>query len=156
MRVLAPILGRSPRTAKRFVNLYRVLKAREYVASALNPLLEAESLGGMLLLAFVAGHPRGTRAFLDAIDAADPEQSVTDFMRWVEQAAETSDAKVTNLQDILSGPIGEVAANAAEEYLGELQMADLQRWLPTVRRFSFRSEIARDTSYVHAFSPDTR
>jgi hypothetical protein len=156
MQLLAAILGRSPRTAKRFVNLYRVLKAREYVASALNPLLEAESLGGMLLLAFVAGHPRGTRALLDAIDTAKPELRVSDFFKWDAQATESGEGRAVDLQDISSDPIGKVAADAAEHYLDELQMADLQRWLPTVRRFSFRSEIARVISYIQAFCAEAR
>lgn len=156
MRQLAPILGRSPRTAKRFVNLYRVLKAREYVASTLNPLLEAESLGGMLLLALVTGHPRGTKELLDTIEEAPAEQQVTAFMTWAAQPAPALQGGegLGKLWNTLPAAIGEVISTTTAEHLSQLSMGHLQRWLPTVRRFSFRAEIARDSSYVDAFSEE--
>lgn len=163
MRKLAPILGRSPRTAKRFINLYRVLKAREFIASALNPLREAESLGGMSLLALVAGNPLGTKLVLDAIQAAPPEQGVGEFMQWEPQSLPegsnpmddsdpTSSTGLGQFRGKLPDVIGQVLAETAAAYLSDLRMEDLQRWLPTVRRFSFRSEIARDAKHAEAFS----
>ncbi len=151
MRKLSDVVGRSPRTVKRFVNLYRVLKAREFVASALTPLRESETLGGMLLLALIAGHPRGTRRLLEEIETAPEEKGVTDFFGWNEEQRQ-SEGGLAVLDEVLPKEILPTLARTAKEHLGDLMMFHLQRWLPTVRRFSFRAEIARGASYTDVFS----
>jgi hypothetical protein len=103
----------------------------------------------MLLLAVVAGNPRGTERLLKAIESAPADQGVTEFFGW-DAAKNQATGKLASLE--LSEDVMRTLAITAKDHIGDLLMQDLQRWLPTVRRFSFRSDIARDASYADTFS----
>lgn len=72
MEQLSPLLGRSPRTLKRFVNVYRLFKVREPdvvdFADADRP--DADYLIVLYLLAEVTGRPESASHLFDAIRAA--------------------------------------------------------------------------------------
>jgi hypothetical protein len=73
MEQLSPLLGRSPRSLKRFVNVYRLFKVREPdvldFADADRP--DADYLIVLYLLAEVTGRPDSADDLFDAIRAAD-------------------------------------------------------------------------------------
>jgi hypothetical protein len=74
MESLAPLLGRSPRALKRFVNTYRLIKARlgDPVSFGIqrHPIRHDDAV--MLLLAAATGSPRLGPRLLDALLMPSP------------------------------------------------------------------------------------
>lgn len=155
MRDLSVVVGRSPRTAKRFVNLYRVLKAREFIARSLTPLRQSEYLGGLLLLGLVTGNPAALPGILSAIEGAPEGTPVPDFFRWDDTEQEFKKG-LASLDGDLPEPVAKALSRCAAEYLTGLSMGDLQRWAPTVRRFSFSADVARMPDVDEVFYPPVR
>ncbi|SME94884.1 EVE domain-containing protein [Tistlia consotensis] len=151
MRDLSAVVGRSPRTAKAFVNIWRILKSRESIGRALAPLRREESCGGLLLLALVVGHPHGAEAILDLVQSANPATPVGDLFPQPEEGA--MDKRPGALKEAgVSQALYREIARVTRTHLGsELTAAALQHWLPTVRRFSFSAAVARDPAYLDLF-----
>jgi hypothetical protein len=103
MERLAPVIGRSPRTVKRFVNVYRLIKVR-----AAEPLdfvdpgrPDSDHLVVAYLLAEVTGRRAGAAALFEQIRAADDDDPLPDvpngfpsqcgpYKRWVDEVARFS------------------------------------------------------------------
>jgi hypothetical protein len=142
MHDLAPMLLHSPRTAKRFVNLYRIFKAREMLANLEHPGTKQELLGGMLLLALVVGHNKFSTKLLEHIGNCPSENTlvklfITNKLMFPDNK-KGNQSIGTDLEQISFKTIEGVIAN----YLGELTMGQLIDKLATVRRFSFHSNVA--------------
>ncbi|MFI7119809.1 P-loop NTPase fold protein [Amycolatopsis sp. NPDC049868] len=124
---LAPFI-RSPRAAKRLLNLYRLLRAR-FAGEELAGFLsdgdrEAPFRAVLVLLAVHVGHPGAVRWFAD-LDATDPGESALEIV------SSMNDHELRpKLERGLSGEAWPLLAGS------------YQRWLPLVNRFSF----ARDRS----------
>lgn len=124
---LAPLV-RSPRAAKRLLNLYRLLRAR-FAGEALAEFLsdgdrEAPFRAVLVLLAVHVGHPDAVRWFA-SIEGTDPDDKA------VEIVSSMNDHELRpKLERGLSGEAWPLLAGS------------YQRWLPLVNRFSF----ARDRS----------
>jgi hypothetical protein len=100
MRELAPLLGRSPRALKRFVNVYRLVKAglspeqhRAFLAKE-NGLSDSRAV--LFLLAVDTGAPRAAVELLRALrdprerSEGDPPTTLTELVDAVEKAAKDS------------------------------------------------------------------
>ncbi|WP_340681594.1 P-loop NTPase fold protein [Amycolatopsis coloradensis] len=124
---LAPLV-RSPRAAKRLLNLYRLLRAR-FAGEDLAEFLsdgdrEAPFRAVLVLLAVHVGHPDAVRWFAD-LDGSDPDDKA------IEIVSKMNDHELRpKLERGLSGEAWPLLA------------VSYQRWLPLVNRFSF----ARDRS----------
>jgi len=120
---LAPLI-RSPRAAKRLLNLYRLLRARlagedlaEFLADGSR---EAPFRAVMVLLSVLVGYPEAVSWFFAILEGADPEDSA------LEIGSSLNDHELRpKLERGLSG-------GSWPE-----QAASYQRWLPLVNRFSF-------------------
>lgn len=124
---LAPLI-RSPRAAKRLLNLYRLLRAR-FAGEELAGFLadgdrEAPFRAVLVLLAVHVGHPDAVRWF-STLEGTDPEDKA------VEIVSSMNDHELR--PKLERGLSGELWPQLAASY---------QRWLPLVNRFSF----ARDRS----------
>ncbi|MGY6652579.1 P-loop NTPase fold protein [Amycolatopsis sp. TRM77291] len=124
---LAPLI-RSPRAAKRLLNLYRLLRAR-FAGEELAEFLadgdrEAPFRAVLVLLAVHVGHPDAVRWF-SSLEGTDPEDKA------VEIVSSMNDHELR--PKLERGLSGEMWPQLAASY---------QRWLPLVNRFSF----ARDRS----------
>jgi hypothetical protein len=150
MRDLASVVGRSPRAAKAFVNIWRVLKARESIARVLAPLRPEESCGGLLLLALVVGHPNGAETILDLVQSAPSGTSVQTLFSVPEGDLKRMPA-ASSSQAPVSPVLYQELARTAQRHLGNLTTDVLRTWLPTVRRFSFDATVARNPTYVGLF-----
>jgi hypothetical protein len=135
---LAPLLGRSPRALKRFVNLYRLIKAgltpAEHSAFVRH---SQDSLGGfqavLFLLAIDTGLPRVSRLVFDTLL----------------EMKETGDFGVKQLLEKLDNhPSANTADwNALRDWIGGLDgrekldrgMAVIAEWVPQVARYSFQA-----------------
>lgn len=126
---LAAVVGRSPRTAKRFVNVYRVLRASQ-PARRLDELLgDGDGKGGfepvLLLLAAVVGCPAEARELFAALRAAKGETTLRELVAAMpESPAASRQWRRFRL----------LAENAA----GEWTAGKLSRWVDEVGRYSFR------------------
>lgn len=130
MEQLASILGRTPRAIKRFVNIYRLIKASIEEESEQTRFLESGDFRCvLLLLALDTGMPEIAREFYTTIQ---------------------SDAAVYELAHLLNEPnrlpekLGgiqvwslELVRNGAWDVWGALKVEQLLKWVGPVRRYSF-------------------
>ena len=148
MERLAPLLGRSPRALKRFVNTYRLVKARLGdpigFSAPRAPLRHDDAV--MLLLALNTGFPRLGPRLLDSLLA--PPTGPTTLRRHVELLARTKDdANVAREACVvLRWCDDEKAAGSWPSVDG----ARLRRWADEIARFSFRADAPREGVVVAA------
>jgi hypothetical protein len=123
MDELAPLLGRSPRALKRYVNTYRLIKVRAVDPVALfrddPPIAPYRAI--LFLLALCTGAPHAAAAFLDAAIASDPNR-VADLLGGEGEERGRIDAW---LAEPASAPWRDLAA------------VDLRPWAAEVVRFTF-------------------
>jgi len=118
--VIAPLVGSSPRRAKRFLNIYRMSKAR----ALLDADMQQSTPNAMLVLtALVVGLPDSVPAELDRSTPGDQDTLRT----WLTALQLQNPAEVDRLSGFL--------ASAGE--LLELPMKALTPWLSIVRRFAW-------------------
>jgi hypothetical protein len=122
MEELAPLLGRSPRALKRFVNTYRLLKVRtedpaEFVQDG-----DFETV--LFLLALCTGAPTLAAGFLDQV-LADPGVDVLTVVEHQSGPAEEHE----RVRRWLDEP--------ASRRWTRLPAADLREWAAEVVRFTF-------------------
>ncbi|OXM53381.1 NTPase [Amycolatopsis thailandensis] len=120
---LAPLI-RSPRAAKRLLNLYRLLRARlagedlaEFLADGSR---EAPFRAVMVLLSVLVGYPEAVSWFFAVLEGADPDDNALDV--------------VSGLNDHELRPKLERGLSGGS---WPERAASYQRWLPLVNRFSF-------------------
>lgn len=107
LRLVAPLLGSSPRRAKRFLNTYRVSKARAIGDPELRNHLDTHALLVLTALAVGLNEP---------ITPEPDDATLGDWLKRDERLAEFSSG---------AGP------------LLNLPMSDVLRWLPVVQRFAW-------------------
>ncbi|MFI5916756.1 hypothetical protein [Dactylosporangium sp. NPDC051541] len=110
---MAPLVGSSPRRVKRFLNVYRVAKAR---ASLDRPPTEAVAL--LLLVALAVGLPTA----VPELPSEPVDEPVT---RWLHSRRGSFDPAGVRLDPFL----------ARAEPFRELTCTHLAAWLPMVRGF---------------------
>jgi hypothetical protein len=149
MAVLRPVLGRTPRAVKRFVNVYRLIRS---IADARGePFLESATDGSappyeaaMFLLAVVTGLPAiATDIFRAAAAAGYPgaagaadARTLGELVRHMEANAGNDDEHHTAARRLARWLASDAAAGWRDRELSDLA-AELER----VSRFSFRSEL---------------
>jgi hypothetical protein len=123
MDQLAPLLGRSPRALKRYINTYRLIKVRAEDPAALlrdDPPIAPYRIV-LFLLALCTGAPHAAAAFLDAVIGSNPGR----------------------VGDLLSGEgeergrIDAWLADPASARIRDLDAVDLRPWASEVVRFTF-------------------
>jgi hypothetical protein len=155
MAAVAPLVGTTPRTAKRFVNTYRLLKARAADPGRFDAAgAPVEGPGGppgeglgehevvALLLAIVTGRPQIASMVLRALDEATPQMT-----------AEFVIGSLTR-----PDPVSSVGTKAASASATE-QLTDVTRWLAAHPRYA-RAPADRYAPWVRevsrfSFSPLT-
>ena len=128
MSAVAPLVGTTPRTVKRFVNTYRLLKARADDPGEFGHL--QGSIGDhevvAFLLAVVTGRPTVYQRLLPALKRAPDRATLQSVMAELSSAGETDPA----LADVLAwlGSYPRYAGAPAHRYA---------KWVTDVARFSF-------------------
>lgn len=152
---LSPLLGRSPRALKRFVNLYRLIKASLTPIEHNSFIRQEEHMIGdyetvMFLLAVDTGLPRISRAMFDSIYsiACAPDDNDSYVNRLIEtldkhEAASTADC--TKLKTWMKSEEKAIRINRS--------IQKLKFWLPRVSRFSFQ---AAHLEFGHEMRPEGR
>jgi hypothetical protein len=132
MKQLAPLVGRSPRTVKRFVNTYRIIRAG-VPARRIDALLEENPVGDykaiLLLLAIVVGVPTISVELFAAIRDAESDTTAEAFAESLEDSGEWK--KVSSAITAIAKSTG-----------GRMTIAHLREHLDNVGRYSFRRAAA--------------
>jgi hypothetical protein len=132
---LAPYIGRSPRRVKRFVNIYRLLRASVrpgaasvgFVGTKENP---GEHRVALVLLAILTGAPTLAPEIMRALRNAPANISVVKFHEQIISDFAGADSSELNAA---VGALNVFSAKTKEESLQRLQ-----RWEPAIARYSFR------------------
>jgi len=132
---LAPFIGRSPRRVKRFVNIYRLLRASiRPGAEAVNFIGTRENPGqhraALVLLTILTGAPTIAPEILKILRDSPDSSSVTKLREQLAEALQNRDA----------GEL-EAALGALEFFRAKTKEKNLQRlqkWEPVMARYSFR------------------
>jgi hypothetical protein len=124
LEAVAPVVGSSPRIAKRFLNVYRVMKARIVTDRELHDLLgPSGDVSLMVLTALVVGFPVAVpNALADAPHELPVREWLNTGVRPALRGAEA--ARLTEFMD------------TAQE-LDHRTVGELRSWLPLVRRYAW-------------------
>lgn len=144
MNALSPILGESPRAVKRFVNVYRLMKALEEPRSATgftSPKPFADHQLVMFLLAVVTGLPAISARIWTGIKNPPPG---VDTLLPLAKKIEASAAPGDDLREARAlvgwldqGPI-------MNGHWDTLHLWTIDRWIEPIARFTFGSETANE------------
>jgi predicted acylesterase/phospholipase RssA len=142
---ILPLLGHSPRSLKRFVNIYRLVKSiAQTDANAAAATAQPEPKAALLLLAIVTGMPSISRAFFDGITRAAKGPG----NRPPRNSAEVPSPSVTLAQVVADQPMpSDSAARSELERLRgwlskspgweEIDLDTLTYWAARIYRYSF-------------------
>jgi hypothetical protein len=141
MELLAPLLGRSPRALKRFVNTYRLIKARQidpvgFSVSGRHPVRFDDAV--MVLLAVSTGSPRLAPRLLNTL-SGPPTRGVRLVDLLTTMAADRDDA---DLAGEASAVVRWLQEDASDRWR-EVDAGALRRWAEEVARFGFRLDALR-------------
>ncbi len=117
MKSLADLIGRSPRTVKRYINTYRIIRAT-VPQRRLAGFLKEDYRSVLLLLAIVVGVPEETFNIFKALESVTGTTTIADFAKTVQ---------------------GGVARAAFEDYARDrsITVGELRQHINTVSRYSF-------------------
>lgn len=151
MQELSPILGRSPRSIKRFINVYRLIKvgldeadlALFFEAHA-NEVSDAQIV--MFLLATLTGMPAASRLIFrmieDVYEKSAPTAAAPKLIELIgalnEDTFPSIRADLERLTDWIT--------DFQEDELANISISQLHKWVPRVSRYSFRIEQSRNLS----------
>jgi hypothetical protein len=129
MQELAAIAGRSPRSVKRFINVYRLLKVSEAAAESENFLDGKQEFRAVLfLLAVLTGRIDVSERFVHALLRQPPSGALDDL----EEA-------LTGLHNDRPWELfTEELERFCVQHGNEIKVDSLQKWLRPALRFSFR------------------
>ena len=139
MKQLAPLLTRSPRSAKRFINTYRIIRAG-IPSAQLDRMLNlqgdmAELRAIMFLLSILTGNPHIAQLVFKAIQNEKRNRRLTQVIRDVFASEDAGTLKYTSETVQFRGWI---EANATKDGQ-EIRLRDCQTWIPQVGQYAFNS-----------------
>jgi len=137
---LSPLLGRSPRALKRFVNLYRLIKAGLTAAEHTAFVRQSEhGFAGyqavLFLLAVDTGLPRLSRAVFDTLHTLKFEAEPSDLSGFI-KSLESQDLEGTSDWATLRAWL---MARRQGDRNTQDSMKQLMTWAPRVSRYSFQA-----------------
>ena len=140
MDAFSPLLGRSPRALKRFVNIYRLIKAGLPVAehdAFIRPKKEsmADFEAVLLLLAIDTGLPRVAQLIFEVLLTLPNKHKVS-----VQQLIEIIDGQPLSLTADWTTLRSWLADRQATSFLTDA-VARLAEWVPRVSRYSFQASV---------------
>ena len=141
MEQIAFLIGDSPRTIKRFINIYRII--RTHAGFQLEKDNETDYyFAAMLMLAVITGIPDIANNFYKALSAAGDRENFAGFLKEKLPALEDREGLLAQLQEQWSNKlISRVGVNKELVSLGMISLKKFKENLELVSRFSFRNVI---------------
>ncbi len=151
MEHLAPLLGRSPRAVKRFVNVYRLIKAAiprtEQVSFVQEQGLTSDFRSVMLLLGIITGMPSLSqpllRVLLNPLHDTDGNKGQMNTLDEVVHRLDVSDSVE---QQAERARLSTWLDRYQDGHWRTEDVASLRKWAPRVARFSFWGPYSHITS----------
>jgi hypothetical protein len=128
MKKIGFLIGESPRTVKRFINIYRILRTHSELQLHEGSELE-DYCAVMVLLAIITGLPEHSKDVFQMIDLTSPYQTALQFF----QAEHRGLDVLQKLVGLLNSDKG------VEKAAANMKMAQFRSNIDLVRRFSFRN-----------------
>jgi hypothetical protein len=129
MQEISALIGDSPRTLKRYINIYRIIRTHARFETTAGEELDYHC-AAMMLLAVITGMPLSVQSFFDHLRAYDAfktfQECLTDYL---DRSAATSTIGSMNAA---------IAGQTKLKYMGTLQISVFQKNLTLISRFSFR------------------
>jgi hypothetical protein len=139
MHALAPLVGRSPRSVKRFANVYRILRAAKTPAELARFVGDGNAPGEygfvLLLLAIITGAPTVSTEVFRYVAHADGEELLPALAERIRTSPPSGDGEAGEWIRACD------AIGATGVRLTGSKAADLQPHLRAVSRFSFREPV---------------
>jgi KAP family P-loop domain len=155
LRAFAPYVGRTPRHAIRFVNIYRLIKTslsgQTFDAADLEQGATAKSRALIAQLAIVTGAPYAAPHYFHYLQQADAAQPAQAF---ISQLGSTANGLAWAADPTIKGVFEELLAREnALTATGLLKVEDLQYVAPTVQRYSFTARLAYGPDRIVTVNP---
>ena len=136
MQRIGFLIGRSPRTIKRYINMYRIIRTHARFAFLDKNEMD-HYFAAMVLLAFITGLPGEARLIFDRIMLALDEELFGYFLK--EYKTSSIDRELSQeLQQLLHQMQFPKEGDVEIERLDQIPMSRFKKNLPLISRFSFR------------------
>jgi hypothetical protein len=140
MEALAPILGRSPRSVKRFVNIYRLIKvslpSHEQVEFLKEDIIISQYQAVMFLLAIETGLQALSSTMLGML--MDDFNSYGKAPKFFKEFLETLSDDSSKREEIIR--LQAWLVDNSVNYWGKLEISKFSNWAPLISRYSFNME----------------
>lgn len=124
------LIGETPRTIKRYINIYRIIRTHsmfEFVDGNKQEHYEA----AMIMLALITGYPDEAKNIIGSIESSNKEWTVNDFLN--DYITKNPSSKALKKLD------DEIKSGKKIPKAGNIKIAKFQKNLVLTRRFSFRN-----------------
>ena len=136
MQRIGFLIGRSPRTIKRYINMYRIIRTHARFAFLDKNEMD-HYFAAMVLLAFITGLPGEARLIFDRIMLALDEELFGNFLK--EYKTSSIDRELgQELQQLLHQMQFPKEGDVEIKRLDQIPMSRFKKNLPLISRFSFR------------------
>lgn len=132
LRMVAQLVGSSPRRAKRFLNIYRIIKARALMDPTTYQLLTDKvgksnaAVGLLVVTALAVGFP----SYIPSAMASAEQSTEHNLRSWLEQQLQLIPPRQADL----------LKSFLSNNELPELPMKNMLQWLPIMRRFAWSTQ----------------
>jgi hypothetical protein len=142
MMALVKVIGRTPRTLKRFINVYRIIKAG-LKDEKLNSFKGTGDSDGefrtvLVLLGVAHGSPEVAPVFFRKL--REKHEQLVESKKEIGFKGFLAELKDDPSKDVLDGwtPLVEELLEFADNYTDDIPLVALRRWAPTVVRYTFQ------------------
>jgi KAP family P-loop domain/TIR domain len=133
MQAINFLIGDSPRTIKRYINIYRIIRTHKSFDQESKDLSE-QYFSAMILLAVITGTPEQAGHFFKALEAYD---NTAMFEKFINTHA-AAQKKVADFRSVFLKLSGFLESESGRK-IGKLKIRDFKRHTSLIGRFSFRS-----------------
>ena len=133
MQAIDFLIGDSPRTIKRYINIYRIIRTHKSFDQESKDLTE-QYFSAMILLAVITGTPEQAGHFFKTLEAYD---NTAMFEKFINTHA-ASQKKVADFRSVFLKLSGFLESESGRK-IGRLKIRDFKRHTSLIGRFSFRS-----------------
>jgi|GEM_PF-1330186 len=130
---IAFLIGDSPRTIKRYVNIYRIIRTHTDLKLEIHD-YDSFYFASLLMLAIVTGQPSVANKFCELLTIASEAETFLDFLTQNKYMLVEANAGMEELYDLINS-----TTKTSLSLLGKITMSKFKENIELVSRFSFRN-----------------